>query len=276
MSWALPWWVRERVARVGGWARQPEELREALGVAFVGLPDPPPRALTLVHRGTLCLVEAPIDGGLLIGPPAAIEGADARAYWVDLLQRRARVPEALDLLSGLQRRPVHVLEALSTSRRLCFGQTCCVVELRGRRRLERVRVLDEPESRAVIDAVLRARGGDLALEGLFQREGLSPLTPRRSTHWLALGGKLGIAALEGGGYRVMSPGELDEALLGRLRACAGPSAIEDVLEGWTDACARREHALPGGGAAVEWLLYDLERLVTWTDGAVALSPAQNP
>lgn len=212
--------------------------------------EPGAAVITLVHRASLTVVELLADGS----GAAVIEGEDARVYLTDVLTHQSGgVAGVIDLLGRIGGGPPIVLEAFRRGRRLLLAKLPRVVEVRGRRAtVDRVRILDEPSSAVVIDAVLRLRP---TLDAL--RATLSDVHPlvSRPRSWLALGRRaVVVEVVGGGGFRLASADERDGILLGAARSAGDIDAVDALVARWCEIYGRRETADPRGQPTVVWRL----------------------
>lgn len=198
--------------------------------------------------------------------PVRIVGDDACTYLTDRLSRLPHPAAVIEVLERLADGPPLILEGTARSRRLVLPAAMCVVDLRGRRRLDSVVVLDEVRSRRAIDSLLRLLP---AMSDLVERFG----EPRRVYRdiWLLMDGRCGVERLTAsGGFRLLSDTELCATLLEQAREAAHVDAIDDLVASWFSAYGRREQADPRHRAEVAWHLAPLG-LVLSRDAAGVLT-----
>ena len=232
------------------------EMAGALGPGWRALEGT--AGATWLHRESLAIVEAPCTGDRLDAPPVVITGDDARLYLTDLLRRLATAAEVEGLLTDLQGAPPLCLEAFRGGQRLVLPRLACVIELRGRKGLDAVRIEDERTSLTAIQAALEALPDLGALQALCGDD-LRPVTPDPPVrHWLALGGRLGIATRDGGGFRVLPAEETRAILRHHASAAEDTGAVDRLMAAWFNVYDRRETAGSDGRAEVHWRFEPLD------------------
>ncbi len=253
----LPAAVRQRLDAACRWPQTVTQLRDALGEAFLELDSGPvAEAVTFVHRQTCAVVEAPLDGEGLGARPAVVDGDDARLYLADLLARRETIAEVQDILAQLQHAPPIVLEVFRRGQRLLLPRLLCVVELRGRRELDSLRILEPDRGAASVDAALRLIEDVSAVSHQFGE--VRRLGDDRGT-LLLLGGSVAAAPVAGGGgFRLLSRGELITRMKTHIAHARDIDAADEIVATWYDCYGRRERVDPLGGAVVTWRLYPLD------------------
>lgn len=236
------------------------DLERALGADFTKLtPSPVPDAMTLIHRRTCALVEAAVDPATGSGRRALITGEDARLYLQDLLSRLERVQVVLEVLDALQGIPPLVLEVFPRGRRLVLPRLACVVEIRGRRTVDSVRLLDPAASGRALDARLRLLPDRAALLSLF------PEARRAGSHcWTLLGGTVGARPVPGGGgYELLDAAALAGALGEMIETLPDVDAADALLDTAFDTLDRSETSDGRGEPVVRWRPLGLHHELLW-------------
>jgi hypothetical protein len=232
------------------WPQTPDEVGACLGRAFRPVGNGPvDESQVWVHRPSLVLVEAVVEGDRLAGKATLIAGDDVRLYLMDWLSRLPDIDSAVTLLTQLCGRHPHVLEISKGGQRLLLPEILTVVELRARRReLERAQVMDTQASASALDAVLRTHSDAAAIQALL--DGDFAEVQADPPLYLVLAGNALVTASRTGRFGLV----WGDGLIERLQSIAPQSVAQ--MDAWLarlfSPVLRHETSDRRGAARVQW------------------------
>lgn len=243
--------VRARVDAAASY----DALVQSLAPAFVdpGLGDG--ESVFLAEPTTLAVVEARLTPTGL-DHRSLVVGDDVGPVWVERLSRARHIGAAAAALERLEGGLPIALEILPRLQRWYLPSSGRVVELRGRRDVDGVRVLEVDVSRVALDAWLRVQPDMASVVSVFGAG------DRAMGPWLVAAGRVAVAP-DTVGFRAL----WGEALCRSVSAGLDGATIARIDAAVASSVRRygRRESVGRDGATVAWSLPALGIVVSWSE-----------
>ena len=247
------------VEKLAGYRLTVDELEQLL----------PRRYRRLVLQGSLdravwvdvcrpSLLEVACSGGVVCAH-AAVELDDFAAVLENDLHAMRSPREAMDALESAYG-GLHVIESFRRGVRLSMASFPLIVELRGRKSLERVQVLSGEPVYRILDTQCRSEQASRPPERLGPWRGIG------ENRFLSADGWYGAERLDSGGYSVCSPPVYIEWVAGWLAQDTYVPLVDARLAGVWSNFMRRDRVLDTGNVGTEWWLPNVGVRVSMESG----------
>ena len=192
------------------------------------------------------LLEVAVSAGEVVLHALANE-ADFAAVLTNELKASASPRDAIDWLESSYG-SLQVMESFRKGMRLAVSTFPLVIELRGRKSMERADVLWGTAAYRALDAYCRAQIADVppALFGAW--------TPVEDGRYLSTSGWYGAAALDSGGFSLHPPNEFIAWIRQWLLPDSEVHAVDAKLQSVWPRLTRRDLAVDGNAFRSEWWL----------------------
>lgn len=185
--------------------------------------------------------------------------ADFAAVLTNELKASTSPSDAIDWLESSYG-ALQVMESFRKGMRLAVSTFPLVIELRGRKSMERADVLWGAAAYRALDAYCRARIADVP-PSLF-----GAWTPLEDGRYLSANGWYGAAPLDSGGYSLHPPGEFIAWIRSWLLSDTEVHAVDAKLQSVWPRLTRRDRVVDGNAFRSEWWLPSVGILVSMVDG----------